>query len=98
MSYTRTSLVIDPPTYRRFVDLARRNERSTSAELRVAIRRHLAESPAAAAADGLAGPVPASGGSAAAGSETLDGAKQRSWPGVAASPSSSTQADGEAAD
>lgn len=41
MQITRTTLSIDTPTYRRLVDHARQNERSTSAELRVAIRRHL---------------------------------------------------------
>jgi len=41
MQVTRTSLAIDTPTYERVVDLARRNERSTSAEVRVALRRHL---------------------------------------------------------
>src|SRR5690349_16129544 len=40
-------MILDTPTYRRLVDVARENERSTSAELRVAIRRHLAEVPAA---------------------------------------------------
>jgi hypothetical protein len=66
MQITRTSLAIDTPTYRRFVDLARQNERSTSAELRVAIRGHLAGFPAADAADKLGGVASAEGGAATA--------------------------------
>ncbi len=38
----RTSLMVDRPTFDRLAALARENERSASAEARVAIRRHLA--------------------------------------------------------
>jgi len=38
---TRTTLAIDGVTYSRLVNLARQNERSASAEARLAIRRHL---------------------------------------------------------
>jgi hypothetical protein len=37
----RTSLMIDVPTYQRLAEVARQNERSASAEARLAIRRHL---------------------------------------------------------
>jgi predicted transcriptional regulator len=46
----RTTLNIDLPTYRRLAEVARQNERSASAEARLAIRRHLE---AASAADKL---------------------------------------------
>src|SRR4051794_24267075 len=55
----RTSLSIDGATYRQLVEAARRNERSASAEARVAIRRHLETDPAAQAAEtGSAEPAP----------------------------------------
>jgi hypothetical protein len=38
---TRTTLAIDGPTYRRLAEVALRNERSASAEARLAIRKHL---------------------------------------------------------
>jgi hypothetical protein len=37
----RTSLMIDVPNYQRLAEVARKNERSASADARVAIRRHL---------------------------------------------------------
>jgi predicted transcriptional regulator len=43
---TRTTLAVDGDTYRRLVELARENERSASAEARVAIRKHLEASAA----------------------------------------------------
>jgi TraY domain len=51
MLATRTTLAIDQPTFRRLAEVARRNERSASAEARLAIRRHLDEISAAATAD-----------------------------------------------
>jgi hypothetical protein len=83
---TRTTLSIDIETYRRLVKLAHANERTTSAEARVAIRTHLA----AQAADRPAGAGPAGGGSTAVDSQSLDGAR----PGIPvppAAPASSGQ-------
>jgi hypothetical protein len=52
----RTTLNLDAPTHRRLIEVARSNERSASAEARVALRRHLEkESSAATAASKLAG-------------------------------------------
>jgi hypothetical protein len=55
----RTTLSIDVETYRSLVQLAHRNERTTSAEARVAIRRHLEENVSAAQAVGKGSPEPA---------------------------------------
>lgn len=40
----RTTIVIDTGTFKRLSNLGRRNERSASAEARVAIRNHLEKS------------------------------------------------------
>ncbi len=50
---TRTTLAIDGPTYRRLAEVALRNERSASAEARLAIRKHLEVVSAADAANKL---------------------------------------------
>lgn len=42
-SITQVSAWVDPPLAGRLARLARQNERSVSAEARLAIRRHLAE-------------------------------------------------------
>ena len=75
----RTTLNIDAATHRRLSDLARQNDRSTSAEARVALRRHLERAgidtvTAAAAANKTRRlPAPASGGSTAVDSGSLEG-------------------------
>jgi hypothetical protein len=54
----RTTLSIDGPTYRLLAAVARRNERSCSAEARVAIRRHLLTNDSAAPATDQGSPMP----------------------------------------
>jgi hypothetical protein len=53
---TRTTLVLDTPTYQKLGEVARSNERSIAAELRVAVREHVrAHVPAVPTAHKLAG-------------------------------------------
>jgi hypothetical protein len=53
----RTTLAIDSQTYRALADLARQNERSASAEARLAIRKHLEAAPAADTTRRLSAPA-----------------------------------------
>jgi hypothetical protein len=64
MQTTRTTLAIDMPTFQRLADLARKNERSASAEARIALRRHLESSVGAQPAKRLATAGVARGGAA----------------------------------
>src|SRR4051794_14948326 len=80
----RTTLSIDGDTYRRLAKLARLNERSASAEARIALRQHLVEHAhistllAADAADKPAVVGAAGVGDAAGASRSLDARGGRS--------------------
>jgi len=69
---TRTTLSIDVETYRSLVALARRNERTTSAEARVALRGHL-EREGVTSSETRRLPEPAMGGSTPVDHESLEG-------------------------
>src|SRR5436309_1895635 len=62
----RTTLNIDGATYRQLVEVARRNERSASAEARIALRQHLER-----AHDGQPARCPRGVGAVAGGGVTL---------------------------
>jgi len=91
-SRTRTTVVVDTPTYRRLVDLARTSERSISAELRIALKRHLESSETRRL------PESVRGGVAGRDAEALDGARTGLRPVPPSATASTEQADEGPAD